>query len=359
MTDHILNFHSGQAVVEGEGDGAVGDAFGDGEVAAFEAVVLHVEGLEVDGGEIVGAADVMGAEVIQNGVAVRGFEVACQADDEDEPAHDGVVVGCWEDEVGFVEEVADVLVGDALAGVDDFGEALHLDDADGGVEVAEAVIVAEAGVGEPTATRVAALVAEGAAHVGEFFVVGDDHAAFAGGDLFIGVEAEDADAAEGADLAAFVGTAEAFAGVFDEGDFVAGGDGGDFVHADGVAEGFDGEDGFGFGGDGGFDFVGIEVEGLGVDVDEDGSGADHLDDVGGGDEGEGGGDDLVAGADVQGEEAAVEAGGAGGDGDGFVDVEVVLEGVFELGAFGAQGEMAGFQNVDDGLDFGVGDVGAG
>ena len=50
VADDVFDFHAGEAVVEGEGDGAVGDAFGDGEVAAFEAVVFHVEGLEVDGG---------------------------------------------------------------------------------------------------------------------------------------------------------------------------------------------------------------------------------------------------------------------------------------------------------------------
>ena len=70
VVDHVFDFHAGEAVVEGEGDGAVGDAFGDGEVAAFEAVVFHVEGLEMNGGEVVGAADVVGAEVVEDGVAV-------------------------------------------------------------------------------------------------------------------------------------------------------------------------------------------------------------------------------------------------------------------------------------------------
>ena len=98
-----------------------------------------------------------------------GVEFAGEADDEDEPAHDGVLVDGGEDQVGLIEELADVLVGDALAAVDYFGEAAHLHDADGGVDVAHAIVVAQAGVGEPRAAGIAALIAEAAAHVGEFF----------------------------------------------------------------------------------------------------------------------------------------------------------------------------------------------
>ena len=92
MADDVFDFHAGEAVVEGEGDGAVGDVFGDGEITALEAVVGHVERLEVDGREVVGTADVMVAEISQDGVAVGGVEFAGEADDEDEPAHDGVAV---------------------------------------------------------------------------------------------------------------------------------------------------------------------------------------------------------------------------------------------------------------------------
>ncbi len=297
MVDDGFDFHRREIVVERKRDGSVGDVFRQREVAFFEAVIGHVKGLKMDGWEVVGAADVMGAEIAEDGVAVCAVEIAGETDDEDKPAHDGLFVDGGEDDVGFVEEGADVIVGDPLAGFDDFVEAFHLDDADGGVDVAEAVVVAEAGVGEPTAAGIAALVAETAAHVGELAIVGDDHAAFAGGDLLVGIEAEDAAAAEGSDFAFFVAAAEAFAGVFDEGDFVAGCELGEIVHAGGIAEGFDGEDGFGFRRDRLLGFLHIHVERGAFDIDEDGGRADHLDDVGGGDEGKGGGDDLVAGAD--------------------------------------------------------------
>ena len=95
----------------------------------------------------------------------------------------------------------------------------------------------------------AALAAQGAADVGEVVVVGDDHPAFAGGDLLVGVEAEDAGAAEGADgsLAAGDGdaSAEAFAGVFDEHQLVLLGELFELDHSAGMSEDFDGDDGLG------------------------------------------------------------------------------------------------------------------
>lgn len=78
--------------------------------------------------------------------------------------------------------------------------------------------------------------------------------------MFVGVEGEDASAAEGTDFAFVELSAECFAAVFDECDFVSVGDGLDFVHVCGVAEDFDGDDGFGFGSDGGFEFFGVHVE---------------------------------------------------------------------------------------------------
>ena len=44
--------------------------------------------------------------------------------------------------------------------------------------------------------RLKAEIAQAAAVLGEAVVVGDDHAAFAGGDVLVGVEAEGADVAE-------------------------------------------------------------------------------------------------------------------------------------------------------------------
>ena len=137
----------------------------------------------MNGGEVVAAADARGAEVDHEGVAGAGVKEVAEADDKDEPAHEGVFGDGGEDEVAAGHEAVDVMVG------------------------------------EP-GLAFAALVSEGAAGLGEAFIVGDDHATFAGGDLFIGVEAEDASAAEGADHAFAGASAEAFAGIFDEDDLV-------------------------------------------------------------------------------------------------------------------------------------------
>lgn len=335
--DDAVDLVFGHFGEEGEGDGAFGDGFGDGEVAFVEAELFAHVGLEVDGGEVVVAADAFGAEFFHDDVAVGGAEEVVEADDEDEPGHVGFVVEGGEDEVAVVDEALHVPVGDAAAGFEDFVEALDLYDAECGVDLGEAVVESEAGVGEPV-HAVAALVAEGAAHRGEVGVVGDDHAAFAGGDLFVGVEAEDSAEAEGADLAFSGCAAEAFAAVFDEGEVVFFGECFLGVHAGGVAEGFDGDDGFGAGGDGAAEAGDVEVVGFGVDVDEDGFGADEEDAVGGGDEGEGGGDDFVAFFDAGGEHGDVEAGGAGGDGDTESAVCDAGTGGFELFDFGADGE---------------------
>ena len=66
----------------------------------------------------------------------------------------------------------------------------------------------------------------------------------------------------------------------------------------------------------GFDGCGVEVEGGGVDVGEDGSGPGAEDGADRGEEAEGGGDDGVAGADAGGGQGQPEGVGAGGAADG-------------------------------------------
>ncbi len=348
----------GHLAEEGEREGTSGDVFADGEVAGFEAELSGDVGLEMDGREVVAAADEFGAELSDDGIASVGVEEVAEANDEDEPAHEGIFGDGGEDEITAGHEAVDVEMGDAAAVFEEFVESVHLSDADGGIDFAEAVVVAESFVREP-GHSFAALVSECTAGGGEAFVVGEDHAAFAGGDLFIGVESEDAGAPEGADGAFAGASAEAFAGVFDEDEFVFLGELFDFDHSAGVAEGFDGDDGLGIWGEGGFEFGEVDIEVFGVDIDEDGFSADVEDAIGGGDEGEGGGDDFVAGLDAGGDHGAMEAGGAGGDADGVLASDAFCAEGFEFLDFGADGEGWGGEDVDDGVDFASGDVGLG
>jgi hypothetical protein len=153
--------------------------------------------------------------------------------------------------------------------------------------------------------------------------------------------------------------AEGFAGVFDEEELVVAGEGGERGHICGDAEGVDGENGAGTRGDGRGDGGGGEVQGVGVDVHEDGRCTDVADGVGGGDEGEGRNDDLVVCTDIQSEQRQVQASGAGADSDGVRHGGEGGEGGFEVSEARAEAEVGAAQGRGDGFDLGLGDVGCG
>ena len=60
------------------------------------------------------------------------------------------------------------------------------------------------------------MIPEAAKTVGVELGVGQNGAPFAGGDLFVGIEAEDGEIAEGADAALMDFGADGFAGVFED-----------------------------------------------------------------------------------------------------------------------------------------------
>ena len=135
-------------------------------------------------------------------------------------------------------------------------------------------------------------------------IVGGDQAAIAGSaEIFGRKETEAAKIAEGSGEAAVVARADGLRGVFHDKKIFGFGDGEDGSEIGGKPEEMDGHDGFGVCGDGGFDIFGIEIEGDGIDVDEDGLGAELEDGAGGGNEAEGSGDDLVAGTYAGGHES--------------------------------------------------------
>ena len=156
----------------------------------------------------------------------------------------------------------------------------------------------------------------------------------------LGEEAGAAEGAEVAALAALIGGAEALGGVFDHRQAVAGGDGVDGVQVRRLAVEADGQDGLGAGAELGLDEAGVDVAGLGFDVDEHWGGADQDDDFGGGDEGEGGGDDLVPGADAKGHQADEQGLGTAGDGDAVAGAGVGGQACFQFPHLGAEDELA-------------------
>ena len=125
------------------------------------------------------------------------------------------------------------------------------------------------------------------------------------------------------------------------------------VHVGHLSEEVNGHDGFCFWSDAAGGVGEIEVEGVGVVINEDGGGADARDAAGGGEEGEGGAEDFVAGADVEGHEGEQDGVGAGGDADGVFGVGEGGGGLFEVGDFAAEDELAGFEDAGEGcFEFG-------
>ena len=102
---------------------------------------------------------------------------------------------------------------------------------------------------------------------------------------------------------------------------------------------------------------GIYVEGMGVNVYKDGDGTLVEDDVGRGDEGEGGGDDQVAFAHAGGDDAQMKPCRAARDADGVVGSNVGGEALLELVNAGAEAEIPGLEHLIHCLDLGGGDVG--
>src|SRR5438093_6105766 len=125
-------------------------------------------------------------------------------------------------------------------------------------------------------------------------VRGERAALAVGAEVLGGIEAEGGGPAEAADAPAVVARAVGLAGILDDGDVVASGDRQDGIEIRGPAVEVHRHDCPRARGDRGFDALGVEVGGSGTDVHEHRPGADVGDGFGGGDEGVGRGDDLVA-----------------------------------------------------------------
>ena len=183
---------------------------------------------------------------------------------------------------------------------------------------------------EPAHVDGAALVALAAQTRRRVGVGGDDHAALPGGHLLVGVEGEGGEVAAGPDHPALrVDRAERLAGVLEDPEAVALRQRLQLGPGGGPAEDVDRQEAPGLLGDGGRRGVGVDVERLGIDVDEDRFRPLVEERVRRGDEGERAGDDLVAGPPAELAHAEVERRRAARDRDRVLDAEVVGEGALE------------------------------
>ena len=158
----------------------------------------------------------------------------------------------------------------------------------------------------------------------------------------VGIEAQGAHRAERAGALAFVLGADRLAGVFDDRDAAGcGGDRADLVHRCALAEQMDGDDRLGGFAEFAEDLAWIEIERLGVDVDEHGRRAEAPDSAGGGEEGEAGQDHFVARADAERHQRQEERVAARGAADRVLDAAILGDGFLELAAGRAVNERAG------------------
>ncbi len=190
----------------------------------------------MNGGEVVAAADAACPQLLDHGGAVFLAVAVGQLHDEYKPAHGAVRLNLLEAEPVLGCQTRSIPFRHAAALAEYLSDPLHLHGADGAVHIAEAIVVAKSFVREPAHAGVAALIAHGLAESGDLVVVGDDHAALAGGDLLVGIEAEDTRVAEAAGHAALVICAERFAGVLDHTQLVLSGDCADAIEVGGLSE---------------------------------------------------------------------------------------------------------------------------
>jgi len=217
----------------------------------------------------------------------------------------------------------DLALGDVLV------EAVELGEDDGALQGVHASTDPDAGVDIALALTVDADLAAG---LGQGVVVGEDGAAVAvASQRLAGEETGATQSAQVATLLTLVFSAEDLGGIFDDRDVaVAGRDGVDGVHVRRLAIEADRHDRLGLGGDPGLDLGRVDVAGVGLDVHEDGGGTNQDNHLGGGDEGEGGGDDLVAGTNAECHQADQQGLGAAGDRDAVLGAGVGGQTLFQF-----------------------------
>ncbi len=329
--------------------------FAVGELPAAGVHGVGEEGFFVEGGVAGAGGDAAGVEVGEEFVAEAGARGA---------EHVEVVgVACAEG-AGFVGREAGDAGEDGVEALGVFGAALglgveagHLGREEGGLELGEAEVgagdfVVELGTGLGAA---AGVVVEGEGAFGKGGVGGEKGAAFAGVEIFGGLEGEAAEGAEGADVFGIPLGEVGLGGVFDEGELVFFGEGEDLAEFADAAGHVDHDDGAGARGDLLFDGGGVDLEGLGIDVGKDGDGMEAEDGVDGGDEGIGRDDDFVAGAEVEDTEGGKEGGGAVGDGEAMGGAGEAGVGLFKGGdgSATAAAPFAGVEDAVEGAAFGV------
>ena len=284
---------------------------------------------------------------------------------------------CQHREAGYVGKSSIVAGGELAAAGEAFVGPGELAEAEGAVEIGQAVVITQllhfhvpAAVGladEVGGVAGDAMGAQAQQVVVQLLVVGGYHAAFAGGDMLHGVEAENGQIGKTAVAAALLPalginkkTARRVAGIlnYPEAKLIGKLAGGFQVHSQaGEIDGNQtGEMAFGMGFEQGPNLYQINQSRGRVDVGKKDFAATVAHTVGRRGEGERRGDDALAGLHIEGQGAEVQSGRAIGHGHGIFCPNVGGKPGFKLCHARALGEVVGVQGGRDGGYIGLGDV---
>ena len=184
----------------------------------------------------------------------------------------------------------------------------------------------------------------------------DDHAAFAGSDLLIGIKREHAGVPERPHLAALVFSADRFAGILDDQQAVLPGDAENRREVGRASKSVHHNDGARAGSDRRLDFFGIKVQGFRIDIHKNRGGPFVADGVRHRNKSKRRHDDFVAFGDAQGTDAQVQPAGAGVDGDSVRGPRVCRHGMLKFLELWSEAQSWGTQHVRNRLDFALGYV---
>ena len=161
-------------------------------------------------------------------------------------------------------------------------------------------------------------------------VIGNEHSAFAGGDLLVGIKRESSDIPQRSNFAPVVLRAERFAGVLDQPQTKTPRDFQEFLHGRRNTESVHDDHGAGSRGNGRLHGGRCQVQGALMDIHKNGNGSDEANGIGHSDKCEGGNDHFIAGLHAGDQQSQMQGRGAGTDGYAMRAVRITCELGLEL-----------------------------
>ena len=237
-------------------------------------------------------------------------------------------------------------------------QAPELGQAEGAGDVGEAVIEPQfrhlviplpLGLPLPRVT-VDSVVAKKFQAAGQGGIVRGHGATFAGRQVLHRMEAEDGHVADAADGPPPVLRPQSMAAILDDDEPMASRKLHQGVQISGMPGVVHGQEGSRPGRDAAGGFAGVDVEGVGKNVGEEGRRSLVEQAIGRGAEGDRGGDRLIPGPQARGENRRVERRRAGSEAHGVLHSHAGCEGLLELSHLGAGREPVGAEDLDDGAD---------